>query len=125
MPYSTSKFDYLFFIHPVHPLIHLQTMCNFLSSFRMGFSPSFFNKKSVEFGHLYNVVMLKQIMLIFSDQSSSADISTQLEAAEQCTYESDTSAVPKNSLSEHGEYIETYVFEIQFDNLIYFVKILS
>lgn len=46
-------------------------------------------------------------MPISSDQSSSLDISTQLEAAEQCTFESDTSAVPKNSLAEHGEYIET------------------
>ena len=95
-------------------------MCNFLSSFRIGVSPSFFNKKSVEFGELYNVVMLKQkhddeavmkssvsTMLISSDQSSNLDISTQLEAAEQHTFETDTSAVPKNSLSKHGEHIET------------------
>ena len=35
-------------------------MCNFLSSFRIGVSPSYFNKKSAELGKLHNVVMLQQ-----------------------------------------------------------------
>ncbi len=35
-------------------------MCNFLSAFRIGVSPSYFNKKSAELGKLHNVEMLKQ-----------------------------------------------------------------
>lgn len=35
-------------------------MCNFLSAFRIGVSPSYFNKKSAELGKLHNVVMLQQ-----------------------------------------------------------------
>ena len=35
-------------------------MCNFLSALRVGVSPSFHNKKSDEFGQLYNAVLLQQ-----------------------------------------------------------------
>ena len=35
-------------------------MCNFLSTLRLGVSPSFFNKKSDEFGQLYNAELLRQ-----------------------------------------------------------------
>lgn len=35
-------------------------MCNFLSTLRLGVSPSFFNKKSDEFGQLFNAELLKQ-----------------------------------------------------------------
>lgn len=35
-------------------------MCNFLSALRVGVSPSFHNKKSDEFGELYNAVLLQQ-----------------------------------------------------------------
>lgn len=35
-------------------------MCNFLSALRLGVSPSHHNKKSDEFGKLYNAVMLQQ-----------------------------------------------------------------
>ena len=35
-------------------------MCNFLSTLRLGVSPSYFNKKSDEFGQLFNATLLKQ-----------------------------------------------------------------
>ena len=35
-------------------------MCNFLSALRVGVSPSFHNKKSDEFGQLYNAILLQQ-----------------------------------------------------------------
>jgi len=35
-------------------------MCNFLSTLRLGVSPSYFNKKSDEFGELFNAELLKQ-----------------------------------------------------------------
>ena len=40
--------------------MNFQAMCNFLSALRVGVSPSFHNKKSDEFGQLYNAVLLQQ-----------------------------------------------------------------
>lgn len=40
--------------------MYFQAMCNFLSALRVGVSPSFHNKKSDEFGQLYNAVLLQQ-----------------------------------------------------------------
>ena len=78
-------------------------MCHFLSSLRIGVSPSYYNKKSDEFGQLFNNLMIQQKQEDEAVLKSCSSSATQSQSSPPTQNEKDANSIRQQEIEQSNQ----------------------